>query len=184
MFARSSTLLALATFVARFVVATPPSCVIAAVNTQPNPAALQAVCSGSNATAVVESICKNCSSNAAAALSAFASVCSGAGVTIGGLHLLTPNIRNADTVTRELNLLLHILLFLLLRLDDQQRIRDWLSCGTSDSYRRLIGFDWHAHGYGYGRVRQRDSDWWAEWERHALYSAGFGAERDIWQRQW
>ncbi|KAK0943421.1 hypothetical protein LTR48_004578 [Friedmanniomyces endolithicus] len=166
MFAKSTTLLVLAALAARLVVATPPACMIAAVNTQPNPGALQAVCSGSNATAVVESICKNCSSNAAAALSAFASVCSGAGVTI------------------ELNLVLHNFLFLLLRLDDQQRIRDWLSWDASDSHWRLIGFDWYAHGYGHGRDRQRDSDRWAEWKRHTLYPAGFGAERNVGQWQW
>ncbi|KAK5689027.1 hypothetical protein LTS10_001007 [Elasticomyces elasticus] len=82
MFAKTTTLFALFTVAARLVAATPPACLIAAVNTQPDPSALKAVCSGSNATAVEEYICKNCSSNAADALSAFASVCSSAGVTI------------------------------------------------------------------------------------------------------
>ncbi|KAK3067231.1 hypothetical protein LTR53_016018 [Teratosphaeriaceae sp. CCFEE 6253] len=83
MFAKTTTLFAAFALATRLVVATPPACLIAAVNTQPNPAALKAVCSGSNATAVADYICKNCSSNAAAALSAFAGVCSGVDVTIG-----------------------------------------------------------------------------------------------------
>ncbi|TKA78169.1 hypothetical protein B0A55_03896 [Friedmanniomyces simplex] len=105
MFAKPSTLFALFALAARLAVATPPACMIAAVNTQPNPAALQAVCSGSNATAVEEYICKNCSSNAAAALSAFASV--------------------------QFDILLLDLLILRFCVENQQRIRHRLSYSAS-----------------------------------------------------
>ncbi|KAK3670475.1 hypothetical protein LTR78_009579 [Recurvomyces mirabilis] len=82
MFAKPTTLFALLAVATR-VLATPPACLIAAVNTQPNPATLSAVCSGNNATAVESYICKNCTADTVQlAMSGFASVCAGAGVTI------------------------------------------------------------------------------------------------------
>lgn len=71
---------------ARLAVAAPPACLLAAVNTQSNPSALQVVCSGSNATQVEQYICKNCGTNAQAALSDFASVCSTVGVKISNAN--------------------------------------------------------------------------------------------------
>ncbi|KAK4551943.1 hypothetical protein LTR86_010735 [Recurvomyces mirabilis] len=82
MFAKPTTLFALLAVATR-VLATPPACLIAAVNTQANPAAISAVCSGNNATAVESYICKNCTADTVQlAMSGFASVCAGAGVTI------------------------------------------------------------------------------------------------------
>jgi len=63
------------------VLAMPPACLLAAVNTQPNPANLTAVC-GSGATNVQKAIASMCGSNVAVAESAFASTCSSAGKTV------------------------------------------------------------------------------------------------------
>ncbi|KAI7326990.1 hypothetical protein KC326_g211 [Hortaea werneckii] len=56
---------------------------MSACGCQPQPSALEAVCSGSNATEVENYICKHCGSDAETAMSGFASVCSRAGVKIG-----------------------------------------------------------------------------------------------------
>jgi hypothetical protein len=87
------------------VLATPPACLLAAVNQQPYPANLTAVCGGSNGHKVQQAIASLCGSNVAVAESAFAATCSSAGVTVGmlSLHnstqdyagkpeLLTPNL--------------------------------------------------------------------------------------------
>jgi len=76
-------LLALLAIIAQVAVATPPACVLAAVNTQPDPSNLKAVCSGDNATTVEQYICKNCKDNTDAALSAYADVCESTGVKMG-----------------------------------------------------------------------------------------------------
>ncbi|KAI7545171.1 hypothetical protein KC331_g6381 [Hortaea werneckii] len=82
MLAKTTTLFALFSVATRFASAAPPACLLAAVNTQPQPSALEAVCSGSNATEVENYICKHCGSDAETAMSGFASVCSRAGVKI------------------------------------------------------------------------------------------------------
>ncbi|GAB1731979.1 hypothetical protein NU195Hw_g232t1 [Hortaea werneckii] len=82
MLAKTTTLFALFSVATRFASAAPPACLLAAVNTQPQPSALEAVCSGSNATEVEDYICKHCGSDAETAMSGFASVCSRAGIKI------------------------------------------------------------------------------------------------------
>ncbi|KAI7354766.1 hypothetical protein KC367_g4681 [Hortaea werneckii] len=82
MLAKTTTLFALFSVATRFASAAPPACLLAAVNTQPQPSALEAVCSGSNATEVENYICKHCGSDAETAMSGFASVCSRAGIKI------------------------------------------------------------------------------------------------------
>ena len=69
------------------VLATPPACLLAAVNQQPNPADLTAVCGGSSGHKVQQAIANLCGSNVAVAESAFAATCSSAGVTVGMLSL-------------------------------------------------------------------------------------------------
>jgi hypothetical protein len=69
------------------VLATPPACLLAAVNQQPYPANLTAVCGGSNGHKVQQAIASLCGSNVAVAESAFAATCSSAGVTVGMLSL-------------------------------------------------------------------------------------------------
>jgi len=64
------------------VLATPPGCLLAAVNTEPNPADLKTVC-GSDAKKVQAAIQSMCGSNASIAQSAFAATCSSAGITVG-----------------------------------------------------------------------------------------------------
>jgi len=64
------------------VLATPPACLLAAVNQQPNPANLTAVCGGSNGRKVQQAIASLCGNNVAVAESAFAATCSSAGVTV------------------------------------------------------------------------------------------------------
>jgi hypothetical protein len=64
------------------VLATPPACLLAAVNQQPNPANLTAVC-GTNGRQVQQAIASICGSNVAVAESAFAATCSSAGQTVG-----------------------------------------------------------------------------------------------------
>jgi len=82
MLAKTTTLFALFSVATRFASAAPPACLLAAVNTQPQPSALEAVCSGSNATEVENYICKHCGNDAETAMSGFASVCSRAGIKI------------------------------------------------------------------------------------------------------
>ncbi|MCJ1361587.1 hypothetical protein MMC16_000687 [Acarospora aff. strigata] len=86
MFAAKSTL-----FFALFAVSTrlavaavPPACLLAAVNTQPNPADLNTIC-GSDASKVQGQISKLCGSNTDAAMSAFSSTCSAAGKTVSSM---------------------------------------------------------------------------------------------------
>jgi len=63
------------------VLATPPACLLAAVNQQPSPANLTAVC-GTNGGKVQQAIASLCGRNVAVAESAFAATCSSAGVTV------------------------------------------------------------------------------------------------------
>jgi len=63
------------------VIAMPPACLLAAVEQQPNPANLTAVC-GVNGHKVQQVIASICGSNVAAAESAFAATCSSAGQTV------------------------------------------------------------------------------------------------------
>jgi hypothetical protein len=74
------------------VLATPPACLLAAVNQQPNPANLTAVCGGSNGHKVQQAITNLCGSNVAVAESAFAATCSSAGVTVGMLSRFKPRL--------------------------------------------------------------------------------------------
>ncbi|TKA27193.1 hypothetical protein B0A50_04530 [Salinomyces thailandicus] len=82
MLLRPAVLFALSSLATRIAVAAPPACLIAAVNTQPDPSDLNAVCSGGNATEVKRHLCKQCGSNFDIAMSGFSGVCSQAGVTI------------------------------------------------------------------------------------------------------
>jgi len=59
----------------------PPACLLAAVNTEPNPADLGTIC-GSDALKVQKVIQSMCGSNVKAAQSAFLSTCSSAGKTV------------------------------------------------------------------------------------------------------
>jgi hypothetical protein len=68
------------------VLATPPACLLAAVNQQQNPADLSSVC-GSNGHQVQQAIASICGSNVAVAESAFAATCSSAGHKVGKLHV-------------------------------------------------------------------------------------------------
>ncbi|KAK4988060.1 hypothetical protein LTR50_004176 [Elasticomyces elasticus] len=80
MFTQIYALLALATLCARLTTATPPACLLGAVNSQPQPGQLSAVCG--NATSVEASISSLCKDNIGPAMSAFSDVCKSAGVTI------------------------------------------------------------------------------------------------------
>ena len=72
-------LLALAS---RVLTATPPACLLNAVNSQQDPSDLGAIC-GKEATNVQQAIASLCSDNASAAQSAFIATCSGAGSSVG-----------------------------------------------------------------------------------------------------
>lgn len=73
----------LALFSARTLAATPPGCLLSAVNTQDNPTDLSSIC-GDDATDVQSAINSLCSgSNKSAAQSAFIATCSSAGSSVG-----------------------------------------------------------------------------------------------------
>ena len=87
MFASKTAILLFLFTLSSSVLATPPACLLAAVNQQPYPANLTAVCGGSNGHKVQQAIASLCGSNVAVAESAFAATCSSAGVTVGMLSL-------------------------------------------------------------------------------------------------
>ena len=63
----------------QMVVASPPGCMLGAINTYKNPADIKAVCQTKD---ITNQIVKLCGGQAQDALDAFADVCNGAGVTI------------------------------------------------------------------------------------------------------
>ncbi|WPH01886.1 Hypothetical protein R9X50_00474000 [Acrodontium crateriforme] len=79
MFAKTTAILAVFSLAAQVAVATPPACLIAAVNTQPDPSNYKEVCNSSD---VVKYINSKCGDNQATANSAFAAVCKAEGITI------------------------------------------------------------------------------------------------------
>ncbi|KAF2233811.1 hypothetical protein EV356DRAFT_188118 [Viridothelium virens] len=83
MFAKASLVFALFAASAQVAFAVPPSCLLDAINTQPNSADLKSIC-GKNAGAVKSAITSGCGSNIDDAMSAFKKVCSGVDPTDGG----------------------------------------------------------------------------------------------------
>jgi len=82
MFAAKSTIfLAFLAVAAQVVAAGNPACMLGAINSQPDPSDMSAVC-GSNASKVQTQIQSICGANAAAAQKAFISACSDAGKTV------------------------------------------------------------------------------------------------------
>ncbi|CAK3865903.1 Hypothetical predicted protein [Lecanosticta acicola] len=81
MFAKLATVFTLLALSAHVAVATPPACLIAAVNTQDDPSDLKSVC-GDGASVVKKYISSNCGDSQDAANSAFMDVCKDAGVTV------------------------------------------------------------------------------------------------------
>jgi hypothetical protein len=80
---KTSIALSLLALAARVLAATPPGCLLNAVNTQDDPTDLSSIC-GSDATDVQEVIASICPSGAvSAAQSAFIATCSGAGSSVG-----------------------------------------------------------------------------------------------------
>ncbi len=63
----------------------PPACLLNAVNGQPDPSNLGAICAQKNATSVQGAIASGCGSNAQVAQSAFIATCSSAGSSVGEL---------------------------------------------------------------------------------------------------
>ncbi|KAL9068863.1 MAG: hypothetical protein Q9157_006367 [Trypethelium eluteriae] len=83
MFAKASLVFALFAASAQVAFAVPPSCLLDAINTQPNSADLKSIC-GKNAGAVKSAITSGCGSNIDDAMSAFKKVCPGVDPTDGG----------------------------------------------------------------------------------------------------
>ncbi|KAA6410668.1 MAG: hypothetical protein FRX48_06091 [Lasallia pustulata] len=81
MFAKATLLLALFAASAHLAVAAPPACLLAAVNTEPDPSNQTTVC-GADASRVEAQIQNLCGNNTGAAMSAFSSACSEAGHTV------------------------------------------------------------------------------------------------------
>jgi len=82
MFAAKSTIfLAFLAVAAQVVAAGNPACMLGAINSQPDPSNMSAIC-GSNASKVQTQIQSICGASAAAAQKAFISACSGAGKTV------------------------------------------------------------------------------------------------------
>lgn len=80
---KSTILLSLLALSSSVIAATPPACLLAAVNTEQSPGDLSAVC-GSEASKVQSAIASICTgSNVSAAQSAFIATCSGAGTSVG-----------------------------------------------------------------------------------------------------
>ncbi|KAI9827028.1 MAG: hypothetical protein M1826_006507 [Phylliscum demangeonii] len=86
MHSTSTIILALIGLASTVSAAIPPACVLAAVNTQPNPADLVSLC-GAHASQVLAQIQQLCGGNVNAAVAAFQNVCQGAGQTVGDLYL-------------------------------------------------------------------------------------------------
>lgn len=84
MLIKSTVLLALTTIKTHSVLATPPACLLGAVGLQATPSDIKGVCG--NATSVENNLSSSCGDNLQAAMSAFSSVCSSAGVLICELH--------------------------------------------------------------------------------------------------
>lgn len=61
-------------------VATPPGCLLGAVNTYPDPSDIKSVCSAKDVSSTIAKYCTGDSTKAA--LSAFADICNGAGVKV------------------------------------------------------------------------------------------------------
>jgi len=80
MFAKA-TIFAILAVAARVAVATPPACLLAAVNECPNPADIKSICS-TDSSKVTSYISKNCGEHEDAASKYFKEVCEGAGETI------------------------------------------------------------------------------------------------------
>jgi len=80
MFSKSTFLFAFFA-ISRLALATPPACLLAAVNTQDDPTDMQSIC-GHNASDLQSFLNKNCGDNKKAALSAFSDVCQSAGITV------------------------------------------------------------------------------------------------------
>ncbi|KAL8650506.1 MAG: hypothetical protein Q9210_003781 [Variospora velana] len=83
MHARSIVFLVLLAASAQLVAALPPSCLIKAINTEPEPANLSVMC-GSRASNVQAEIRKMCSGNTDVAMKAYKQVCEDAGKTVCG----------------------------------------------------------------------------------------------------
>ncbi|MCJ1225439.1 hypothetical protein MMC12_002088 [Toensbergia leucococca] len=82
--AKSTILLALFAASAQIVAAVPPACLLAAVNTEQNPADLPTIC-GVDSPKVQNQIKNLCGGNTDAALTAFYDVCKSAGVTVSSV---------------------------------------------------------------------------------------------------
>ncbi|KAF1350876.1 hypothetical protein BDV97DRAFT_350583 [Delphinella strobiligena] len=87
MLIKSSVLLAITAITTGIVLATPPACLLGAVGSQATPSGVKGVCG--NATSVENNLSSSCGDNLQAAMSAFSSVCSSAGVTISTSSPLT-----------------------------------------------------------------------------------------------
>jgi len=79
MFGKTTFLLAAVAAIANVVVATPPACMLGAVNTYKTPSDISAVCKSKDMTGT---IAKMCGDGASDALSAFADICNKAGVKV------------------------------------------------------------------------------------------------------
>lgn len=82
MFSKLSAAFAIFAIAAQVVVASPPACLIGAVNTQDNPHDIEGVCTGDAAQEVMKTIGSKCGGAKDTATKWFASVCKDAGVTI------------------------------------------------------------------------------------------------------
>ncbi|CZT24680.1 uncharacterized protein RCC_10407 [Ramularia collo-cygni] len=82
MFSKLSAVFAVFAIAAQVAFASPPACLIGAVNTQDNPHDIKGVCSGDAAKEVAKSIGANCGDAKDDATKWFTSVCKDAGVTV------------------------------------------------------------------------------------------------------
>lgn len=86
MFTDLSATVAVLAIVTRVVVASPPACLIGAINTQGNPHDIEGLCSGDIAKEVAKALNDSCGGDQDIATDWFASVCKDAGVTIRALE--------------------------------------------------------------------------------------------------
>ncbi|EME44529.1 hypothetical protein DOTSEDRAFT_72108 [Dothistroma septosporum NZE10] len=93
MFAKLTTVFGLVALAAQVVVATPPACVIAAVNQVPDPADTKAVCQNDKVASYISS---KCGDNIDAANSYYADVCKDAGVTVSSSQSSTIGSQTAS----------------------------------------------------------------------------------------
>ncbi|KAL9621047.1 MAG: hypothetical protein Q9160_004432 [Pyrenula sp. 1 TL-2023] len=83
MFASHTTILfAVFALSAKVLAGIPPACLLAAVNTQPNPADLKSICNDENSKKIQDDLTSKCGNNVKAALDAFSSTCNDAGVKV------------------------------------------------------------------------------------------------------